>query len=42
MGENLCEQPRWLSTAGMGIPWVHVRIDSYPKYYRFPPYKVAA
>ncbi len=39
--ENLCEQPRWLSSAGMGVPWVHVRIDSHPKYYRFDPYKLA-
>jgi hypothetical protein len=39
--ENLSEQPRWLSTAGMGVPWVHVRIDSQPKYYRFEPYRRA-
>ncbi|UZR96178.1 DUF6940 family protein [Chondrinema litorale] len=33
------ESPRWLSTAGLGVSWLHVRIDSTPKYYRFQPYK---
>ena len=37
--ENLGEKPRWLSTAGMGVPWVHVRLDLRPKYYRFDPYR---
>jgi len=39
--ENLSTEPRWLSTAGMGVPWLHIRIDSYPKYYQFSPYKSA-
>lgn len=33
------DQPRWLSTAGLGVYWLHVRIDSRPKYYRYDPYK---
>lgn len=40
--ENLSADPRWLSTAGMGISWLHIRIDSSPKYYRFGPYKAVA
>jgi hypothetical protein len=40
--ENLSTEPRWISTAGMGVPWLHIRIDSYPKYYRFGPYKAFA
>lgn len=28
----------WLSTSGLGIPWVHVRIDITPKYYTYTPY----
>lgn len=36
---NLTERPQWLSTAGMGVHWLHVRIDARPKYYRFEPYK---
>ena len=26
--------PLWLSTAGHGVAWLHVRLDSSPKYYR--------
>ena len=36
---NLSERPQWLSTAGTGVYWLHVRIDSRPKYYRHEPYK---
>ena len=36
---RLSDRPQWLSTAGMGVYWVHVRIDSRPKYYRYGPYK---
>ena len=31
--------PTWLSTAGLGVFWLHVRLDTYPKYYRHAPYK---
>lgn len=33
------QQPRWLNTAGGGVPWLHIRIDSKPKYYRYAEYK---
>jgi hypothetical protein len=33
------EKPTWLSTAGLGVSWLHVRIDLQPKYYRYSPYK---
>ena len=33
--------PRWVSTAGLGVPWLHVRIDQGPKYYRHAPYRAA-
>ena len=33
------EGPKWLSTAGLGVSWLHLRIDSRPKYYRYQPYK---
>ena len=39
---NLSRDPHWLSTAGLGVPWLHLRIDIRPKYYRFEPYKIAA
>jgi len=32
-------QPLWVSTAGLGVHWLHVRLDSYPKYYKFKPYR---
>ena len=35
----LNEKPRWLSTAGLGVYWLHLRIDSRPKYYSYTPYK---
>jgi hypothetical protein len=31
---NLGKQPLWLSTAGGGVDWLHVRLDRRPKYYR--------
>jgi hypothetical protein len=35
---RLGARPLWLSTAGMGVPWLHVRLDSRPKYYAHAPY----
>jgi hypothetical protein len=29
----------WVSTAGLGAPWLHVRLDARPKYYRHDPYR---
>lgn len=28
----------WLSTEGSGVAWLHVRLDSRPKYYHFTPF----
>ncbi len=39
MRERVADQPVWLSTAGGGVAWLHVRLDSRPKYYGFTPYK---
>ena len=33
--------PIWLSTAGIGVAWLHLRLDSRPKYYRHRPYSDA-
>ena len=33
------DRPTWLSTAGFGVFWLHVRLDTRPKYYRYKPYK---
>src|SRR5262245_50563091 len=32
MEQSLGPASLWLSTAGAGVPWVHVRLDSRPKY----------
>ena len=34
------DAPVWVSTAGGGVAWLHVRIDDRPKYYGFPQYRV--
>lgn len=31
-------KPVWISTAGLGVAWLHVRLDDRPKYYRHTPY----
>lgn len=42
MHDRLSSAPTWLSTAGMGVSWLHLRLDSRPKYYRHEPYKTNA
>mgnify|MGYP006879508219 CR=1 FL=1 len=37
----LGESPLWLSTAGLGVYWLHIRLDSRPKYYRYRAYRDA-
>jgi hypothetical protein len=29
----------WVSTAGLGVYWLHIRLDSYPKYYNYAMYR---
>ena len=33
------DSPIWLSTCGTGVYWLHVRLDSRPKYYSFQEYR---
>lgn len=35
------QHPLWLSTSGLGVPWLHVRLDPWPKYYVHAPYRHA-
>ncbi|MGM0547030.1 MAG: DUF6940 family protein [Bacteroidota bacterium] len=37
--DNISDRPLWLNTAGGGVAWLHVRLDSRPKYYRHTPYR---
>lgn len=41
MGERTGGRPVWLSTAGGAVPWLHIRLDSRPKYYGFLAYRAA-
>ncbi|MGD8843294.1 MAG: hypothetical protein PVJ83_07445 [Gammaproteobacteria bacterium] len=38
LNERMGEAPVWFSTAGLGVFWLHLRLDSRPKYYRYRPY----
>lgn len=38
MQARIGAQPVWLSTAGLGVPWLHVRLDERPKYYGYAAY----
>jgi len=39
---RLSDRPLWLSTSGLGIAWLHARLDRWPKYYAYRPYRAAA
>jgi len=39
---RLGPRPVWLSTAGAGVSWLHVRLDQRPKYYGYTPYRESA
>ncbi|MBC6413671.1 MAG: hypothetical protein GDA45_01870 [Chromatiales bacterium] len=39
VGLHISSAPLWLNTAGGGVAWLHVRLDSRPKYYCYSPYK---
>jgi hypothetical protein len=41
MERRLGARPVWLSTAGAGVSWLHVRLDDRPKYYGYVPYRNA-
>jgi hypothetical protein len=38
MAARVGARPVWLSTAGAGVSWLHVRLDGRPKYYGYGPY----
>lgn len=39
MTRRVGAKPVWLSTAGAGVSWLHVRLDNRPKYYGHPAYR---
>ena len=36
---RICATPTWISTAGLGVGWLHARLDTRPKYYSHAPYR---
>jgi hypothetical protein len=42
MARRVGSKPVWLSTAGAGVAWLHVRLDDRPKYYGYGPYRQGA
>jgi len=42
MQRRLGSRPVWLSTAGGGVAWLHVRLDDRPKYYGYAAWRNAA
>ena len=41
VGNRLDRHPLWLSTSGLGVHWLHARLDRRPKYYTYAPYREA-
>lgn len=39
VAQRLGAEPLWLSTSGLGVAWLHVRLDARPKYYNYEPYR---
>jgi len=39
VGARLGERPLWISTCGVGVAWLHLRLDRTPKYYTYPPFR---
>ena len=40
--QHLGVHPLWLNTSGLGVYWLHIRLDCRPKYYTHVPYKTFA
>lgn len=39
VSQRLSDSPLWLSTSGLGVYWLHARLDSRPKYYTYAAYR---
>lgn len=37
--QRLSTKKLWISTSGLGVYWLHVRLDNRPKYYQYRPYR---
>lgn len=36
---SIRNQPLWVSTSGLGVYWLHIRLDTRPKYYTYQAYR---
>lgn len=41
LATRLRDTPLWLNTSGLGVAWLHLRLDAQPKFYRHQPYTAA-
>ncbi len=39
VAERVGSAPLWVSTSGLGVYWLHIRLDTTPKYYTYEPYR---
>lgn len=37
--KTVSNDPVWVSTSGLGVYWLHIRLDKRPKYYTYQPYR---
>jgi hypothetical protein len=37
--DRIGQEPIWISTSGLGVYWLHIRLDKRPKYYTYQQYK---
>lgn len=37
--KRINNRPTWVSTSGLGVYWLHIRLDSSPKYYSYQSYR---
>ena len=37
--KRINNKPTWVSTSGLGVYWLHIRLDTRPKYYSYQAYR---
>jgi len=39
LNKRINDKPTWVSTSGLGVYWLHIRLDTRPKYYSYQAYR---
>ena len=39
LNNRINNHPTWVSTSGLGVYWLHIRLDTRPKYYSYQAYR---